>query len=184
MQGFSDWLQPSVASPPHQDKAQLKEVQGKTTKGCADLCGALNLWTSTKWRGGGMSHQGFFFFIYFQLWNLPCNGRREMQTWLAQQMKERRRGERVRPTTKHTACCVSCPGSWLRFQNRRGEKNVLLWFMDGNLGKTVFMLGFVTKAAGLMNHTLKVIIHSRATQNPRRPCSHYKRWWYFLGGTI
>lgn len=64
MRGFTDRLQPSVAAPPLQDKAQLKEVQWKTTKGCVDLWGKLNLWTSTKCRGGGMSHQGIFSFVY------------------------------------------------------------------------------------------------------------------------
>lgn len=54
-----------------------------------------------------------------------------MQTWLAQQMKEGRRGERVRPTTKHTACCVLCPGSWLRFQNRGGEMIVFFTLIHG-----------------------------------------------------
>lgn len=71
MQGFSDWLQSSVAAPPHQDKAQLKEVQGKTTKGCPELWGPLNLWTSTKWRGGGLSHQGIFYLFIFNWETFP-----------------------------------------------------------------------------------------------------------------
>lgn len=113
MWGFTDWLRASVAAPPHQDKAQLKEVQWKTTKGCSDLWGELNLWTSTEWRGGGMCHQGFFLhlFIYLQDWKGDANvARKQRKVW--------RHGERVRPTTKHAACCVSSSGSLLCFQNR------------------------------------------------------------------
>lgn len=108
MRGFTERLQPSLAPPLHQDKAQLKEVQWKTTKGCADLWGEFNLWTSSKRRGGGMSHQGIFFhlFIYLQHWNLLWNGHREMQTWLAPQRKVWRHGEHVHPTTTHSVLCV------------------------------------------------------------------------------
>lgn len=75
-----------------------------------------------------MSHQGIFSLFIF---NLLWNGRREMQTWRAQQRKEGRRGECVRPTRKHAACFLVVSRVSLVLSKQEGEEKKCFTLIHG-----------------------------------------------------
>lgn len=160
----------------HQDKVQLNKVQRETTKRC------VNLWRShysssepqIKGGSGGLINDSYCFLCFFFFFNKETFPGRASGRCKPGTQNKGKWGNEVNvfhPATTHvtrvSSLNISLAGGGGAGKKTGGKKKYFdSW--KGILARRCLCKA-LTKAAGLMNQALKVIIHSGATWNPLSP---------------